>query len=287
MQAPHIRIDKDDKEWNKRLEFQYFLNEFMHPITWFEVLDKNPSLHLCLAHFGGIEEWTGLREHTHYAVIGRTAGIFADESIKPIIDDSENDMKPWAEYILQTANGKRSDAKCKEFLGTVEQVCTGGDNNILLRSQFNMTQIIAEMIQSGKYKNLYTDLAFLPIYKHIESFDMKAAFMKTLQCYPALVDRILFGTDWYMLLRDMSNAKFRDLCNFEDAEEYFLNTKKTLDYISEEINDGKDLWELFTSTNPKRFFGLHGSKLDSLRDALIKAEADEIKVKEGYRCISS
>jgi hypothetical protein len=258
---------KEDRKLIKARRFQYFLNEFMHPRVWMDVLEMegNCNLKLCLAHFGGVEDWTGDKEHPYV-------------SVKRV---------PWIEKVksIQNSNAQDATENAKKYLKTVRAMKL---EMVLEISQINFTHMIVEMIQSAEYPNLYTDLAFLPVFDE----KIKEAFKKTLLKYPGLIERILFGTDWLVLLRDYMNYKF--------IQQYVPETKKYLDTISREISEeapgikekygiGKmdggtgeiDLWRQFTDINPKEFFGLNKiQKVRNIAAALLEendGKSQEIK----------
>ncbi len=52
---------------------------------------------------------------------------------------------------------------------------------------------IIEMIESGEYPNLYTDIS-----SSFADSGFRKDFKAIIQKHPKIKDRILFGTDWYM-----------------------------------------------------------------------------------------
>ncbi len=67
---------------------------------------------------------------------------------------------------------------------------------------------ITEMLRSGDYPNLYTDVSYTlftetPAYRPFDYFD----FLKVLMSEPNVRERVLFGTDYYMVEREKVSEK--------------------------------------------------------------------------------
>jgi hypothetical protein len=103
---------------------EYFYDVYVSPFAWELVLKDFPLLRLCLAHFGGEEEW----------------------------ETEEGTPMPWA-------------VKC------------------------------AEMANDPKYPHFYIDLAYFTFKEPWAGQKLK----KMLEKYPKLKEKILFGTDWYLI----------------------------------------------------------------------------------------
>ncbi|MBC2695482.1 MAG: amidohydrolase family protein [Desulfobacteraceae bacterium] len=160
---------------------EFFQKNFTHPEAWEKVLKKNPGLKLCLAHFGGNEEWN-------------------------------KEKSDWVDKLI-------------------------------------------ELMQN--YENVYTDFSCFYLKDH------KSKFLKMLQdTLPSkantkyrVIDKIIFGTDWYMSLGD--SYEYQQHCH---------DTKKILDEWSMKLK--MDLWERFTFVNPMEYLGLKDIA-DNLRDGLV------------------
>ncbi len=64
------------------------------------------------------------------------------------------------------------------------------------------------MLRSGDYPNLYTDVSYTlftetPAYRPFDYFD----FLKVLMSEPNVRERVLFGTDYYMVEREKVSEK--------------------------------------------------------------------------------
>jgi hypothetical protein len=138
-----------------------FANLYAAPANWKRVLSEFPALKLCLAHFGGMDLWKA---------IGRFESI---------------DKKFPAPPSGLPANDSKEKA--------------------LARRYHNWIKPIAEMIQGtststtgATFDNLYTDLAYFYIHEgYREELVDNLAFL--LGKYPKLKERLLLGSDWYMV----------------------------------------------------------------------------------------
>lgn len=124
---------------------------------------------------------------------------------------------------------------------------------------------IIEMICSGKYPNLYTDISssfasdeFRAYFKGI-ILDKKNTNLKRLK------ERILFGTDWYMTFVYSSPISGMDF------NEYCRTAKPFLDGFD------TSLWPLFTQYNPYRFYRLD-KNIDRIKDNIVvKRHTDKVR----------
>jgi predicted TIM-barrel fold metal-dependent hydrolase len=83
-----------------------------------------------------------------------------------------------------------------------------------------------------------------------------------------IFERLLFGTDWYMIKLVMQGKSYRSYC--EDM-------KKLMDRVH------RDLWARTTLVNPFKFFGLDSEKrLANIAKSLENAGADKKKTGYGY-----
>jgi predicted TIM-barrel fold metal-dependent hydrolase len=91
---------------------------------------------------------------------------------------------------------------------------------------------IFDMVKSGDYPNLYTDISYT-----IFDFDKNVDILRVLMARdPALVERILFGSDFFMVERE----KF---------------SERTLS-MSLRARLGEDLFQKIAETNPERYLGI-------------------------------
>jgi uncharacterized protein len=130
------------------------------------------DLKLCLAHFGGAEEWV---KHLK----GRTRG---------------NQEEAWVRTIY-------------------------------------------EMIASGRYPNLYTDISYTVFTPKVEGLYVDLVdYLKVLLNNPRVRERVLFGSDYYMVERESLSEK-----------EVSLLLRSRL---------GEDLYKQIAHTNPRQFLGI-------------------------------
>jgi hypothetical protein len=102
---------------------------------------------------------------------------------------------------------------------------------------------------AATYPNMYTDISYLFIDDH------RGKFKAMLQAHPHMLDKILFGTDWYMI--EFEPVNYQAFC---------VRTKKMLEEIGQEL--GLDLWTQFSVINPMRYLGLD-KKADRIAEALL------------------
>jgi predicted TIM-barrel fold metal-dependent hydrolase len=148
------------------------------PGRYREILDKEEyrALKLCLAHFGGAEEWAKQLQ-------GRVHKL---------------DDEPWVRTIY-------------------------------------------EMIASGKYPNLYTDISYTVFTPRVKGLYIDLVdYLKVLLNHPRVRQRVLFGSDYYMVERESISEK-----------EVSLLLRSRL---------GEDLYKQIAHTNPREFLGIGASE---------------------------
>jgi uncharacterized protein len=138
------------------------------PANFVPVLDKHPKLKLCLAHFGGDEEWAKYRKES----------------------SSSGNPDPDRSWVAK----------------------------------------IADLIKSGRYENLYTDISYT-----LFADDAYVHMLKKLLADPQLRRRVLFGSDFYVV---------------EDAK---LEERKTWPRIRSVL--GENLFRTIAEENPREYLG--------------------------------
>lgn len=150
---------------------QHFKKEDIHSTTaphlYQKVIHDHPNLKLCLAHFGGNEEW--------------------DKYLR----------EPW-----------KDDHTPIENMNWLSQITT--------------------MIKSENYPNLYTDISYT-----IFRFDRFIPILKVFLEDPVLKERILFGSDYYMIEQEKLTER-----------EISMKLRGTL---------GREMFEQIAVTNPQRY----------------------------------
>jgi hypothetical protein len=113
---------------------------------------------------------------------------------------------------------------------------------------------IIDMIQSGKFPNLYTDIS-----SSFADSGFRNHFKEIITSHPEIKHRILFGTDWFMtffyrLLPTAVGKNFWDYC---------VGTRTFLDSFD------TSLWPTFTQYNPYRFYRLD-EQIERIAENIIK-----------------
>jgi predicted TIM-barrel fold metal-dependent hydrolase len=111
---------------------------------------------------------------------------------------------------------------------------------------------IAEILYLMKtYPNFYVDISYFLFKDSFGEF-----FKKALAYDPVVKERILFGTDWWLVTTKgfLKGYKYRDYVENICRQILFLNEKEFLKSIG--INDPKELLAYFMTLNPMRFMQL-------------------------------
>lgn len=129
---------------------------------------------------------------------------------------------------------------------------------------------------SEKYDNVYSDLSYHitpdpSIFQHTRE-RIAQNFVFILEKFPSLKDRLMLGSDWYMI----------EINREEGVGTYFSRMFKLMRLVSETV--GYDAWHQFAVINPLRFLGL----IDDKKGGKGPFEVDVEKIKkylgrmEGY-----
>ncbi|MBE2888767.1 amidohydrolase family protein [Geobacter anodireducens] len=121
---------------------------------------------------------------------------------------------------------------------------------------------IIEMIESGEYPNLYTDIS-----SSFADSGFRKNFKAIIRKHPKIKDRILFGTDWYMTFVYSFPFVGKNLWD------YCTETKKFLDDFD------TSLWPAFTQYNPYRFYRLD-QQIGRIAENIIEMRAKDKKILE-------
>ena len=156
-----------DGEWDE-LSNKEKIIRLAAPANFVPVLDKHPKLKLCLAHFGGDEEWAKYHKES----------------------SSSGNPDPNRSWVAK----------------------------------------IAELIKSGRYENLYTDISYT-----LFADDSYVHMLKKLLADPQLRRRVLFGSDFYVV---------------EDAK---LEERETWPRIRSVL--GENLFRTIAEENPREYLG--------------------------------
>ncbi len=155
----------------------------------------------------------------------------------------------------------------------------GGDEKDYLKKYKDCVEWREEIIDMIKnHSNFYTDISyvFFPPKKK-DNEDYRNKFKDALKQHHDIKNKILFGTDWYLVKMDIKGKDKKS----SEYHRYCVESKEFLDKIGEELEE--DLWTRFTCFNPIHFLRLDDKgKLENLKKALKNHGADESEVNDGY-----
>lgn len=154
--------------------------EYSSPAAYLTILEKKQyrNLKLCLAHFGGAEEWA--------------------KQLNRKTTDEDPDM-PWVRTIY-------------------------------------------EMITSGKYPHLYTDISYTVFTPRIQGLYIDLIdYLKVMLSHPLVRTHVLFGSDYYMVTQERMSEK-----------EVSVMLRSRL---------GEELYKQIAYTNPREFLGLEAHEV--------------------------
>lgn len=121
------------------------------------------KLKLCIGHWGSEDDWHRYLENDWADVYERTKG-----ELNPVLD-----LKNW--YV----------------------------NPREVYKNFTWFSVISEMIRSGKYPNLYTDISYT-----LHDASLLAMLKTVLESNQAIREHVLFGTDFYMVSKSISEREY-------------------------------------------------------------------------------
>ena len=105
------------------------------------------------------------------------------------------------------------------------------------RKEKPWVKTIYDMITSGNYPNLYTDISYTAFTPKVQGLYIDLIdYLKVLLSHPLVRKRVLFGSDYYMVERESISEK-----------EVSLLLRSRL---------GEDLYKQIAYTNPREFLGI-------------------------------
>ncbi len=231
---------------NEKCEF-WFADTFTAPSSWRRVLEREEfkTLKINLAHFGGSDLW---------AQVGNFEKIVKDFPIDP-------QRRPEGEDCDDPNFDKERASLYHHWVkGTAELV--------------------------SDYPNVYTDLSCYHFSREQmngwrkrgweERYEAPEAYARNifflLEKYPKLKERILVGTDWYMVI----GGKIKGIGTV------LTRMFSCLQHVSRMLNDagkGYDAWHQFAVVNPLRFMGLleEGGEKMTIRTELLERYARNLR----------
>lgn len=263
-QKAYTRPDRGKLGDTDRL--RYFQEHFVHPEAWRPVLQANPSLRLCLAHFASDKElW-----QDDPAEFGKPALTRAQvlELYKRM--DEHNHERVMMELPMLSGRSLLDATWAqKPFPGAAKPSMDGS------KVIYGKGWIRSIVELSKNYKNFFTDISYLPTFEPLEGWTLFRerrrywhVLAEILRRNPFMVDHIMFGTDWYMILLE--------------PFQYMEWFKKTIDALksAQKAAGGQfatwDLFHQFAVVNPIKFYRLHeiSGKLKANLAAKIAARRD-------------
>lgn len=220
----------------------YFQEHCVHPQAWKPVMQDNPSLRLCLAHWASDEKlWRDrvadfkkptlsreqMRELEKWAIPRYGARYHSNlHEIWP--------QSPFPDHAMPSvdANG---NVYGKSWIRTIVELCRD-------------------------YEHLHTDLSYLPIFNTFKSWEGEdvpywQTIAEIIQEFPHMVDKLMFGTDWYMILMDKLGYR-----------KWYEDTIAALERVQEALGgqySAHYLFHQFAIINPIRFY-----RMDKIVDKL-------------------
>ncbi len=199
----------------------YFEDRFISPYAWEPVLNKYKSLKICLAHLGG----------------------------------NTKKGRDWGKTLFAMISGKKIVITYRTETIAPPEGYPGYPSSVVI-TEYKLKDA------SNSYPNLYVDISssltgnsFLRgSWKDFFKNTLCATYQKNKLAFDKIKKKILFGTDWYMILGD--NVKY---------DKYCKEAKELLDSIDSEF------WLYASFINPMRFFGLNEDRIKEIKDAVINA----------------
>jgi hypothetical protein len=201
-------VYRDFSDWNPVKCDLAFANAHASPQNWKNALFRYPRLKLCLAHFGGFDVW---KEVVHKLGDFRRADTMYDAGPDGVPADK------WA--VCLTYN-----RWVRSIVQMIDERITGSGG--------------------APFVNLYTDMAYFNMHEDTRGLVVDNLEYLLLE-YPKLRDRLLLGSDWY-ILEDHELIKG----NGEYQGQMFLAMRE----LSARV--GYDAWHQFGIINQLRFLGL-------------------------------
>jgi uncharacterized Zn-binding protein involved in type VI secretion/predicted TIM-barrel fold metal-dependent hydrolase len=236
---------------------RYFQEHFVHPDAWRPALELNPGQRLCLAH------WASDSSLWCDSVADFEKPVYTDEMWTEIHrwQRSRNGRENFkAKHLREWAREQHKDTHALPSLD---------DSKILYRRSW----IRAAVEACKDFPNVYTDISYLPLREHAEPWDGsgKREYWQTvadvLRKFPHMLDKIMYGTDWYMILADKYTYRG-----------WHQKTAYGLRRIQESLPgySGPPLFWRFSILNPLKFY-----RMAKIADKLIATLESKVGALEG------
>jgi predicted TIM-barrel fold metal-dependent hydrolase len=203
-----------------RQRMKYFQDRYVHPAAWGELLAKFPQLRLCLAHFASDPELWGKLVDPRKMKKKHRKELSPEELQKQSVEyDERHKEKKMAKHLLDYETVTYERNTYRNWVREIVQMC-------------------------AEFDNFYTDISYLPIFKT----PSRDALGPILQDNPSLINKIMFGTDWYMILS--TNNRY---------SRWFTQAIRALEQIQRELKEpkfrpGLNLFHHWAIVNPICFY---------------------------------
>lgn len=223
------------KRLTDRGRMRYFQEHYVHPDAWKPALVRNPGQRLCLAHWASDNNlWCDLVDDFKKPVY--TPELWAEmHRWQQVVHGgdhfSERTLRQWA-------RGKHDKAYALPSLDAAKIL-------------YPRSWIRAAVELCKEHPNVYTDISYLPLREECDPWDGsgKREYWQTvadvLREFPHMLDKIMFGTDWYMILGD----KYTYRGWFHKTAQGLRRAQEALPGYS-----GPNLFWRFAVVNPLKFY---------------------------------
>lgn len=227
------------------------------PTNWRRVLEYDggdydfKKLKLCLAHFGGMENWALTEEEREKK---RKKGELKPDWRKLIcelIDEFDNIYTDISCYTMELGRIPRSFSRYK------------WNNDIISNDKLSVRdkEILNRYYKYERHPHMGSNYYMLKAYNEEEKALVRAVLrsigyindkidvigdylVKAINDYPDLKERILMGSDWYMAEMSITGAG-----------NYYTRMFELLKYITKKLDDKYDVWHQFSVVNPLNYLG--------------------------------
>jgi hypothetical protein len=219
----------------------WFADIFAAPGNWEQVLLQYPELRLCLAHFGGYDTWCQVGDFKEIEKkYPQSPGLFPRGEKLEGSDEDREKMRAtlyhaWIRKIAELANAKSNVYTDLSYFDLAKDLDA---YPIRLKGvQMDSGLLAPERLTAlGEPDTMWIEV------------DCKKLIAKNLvyllKKFSNLKDKIIIGTDWYMIEKEQQKG----------VGEILRNLFIVMDIVSEEV--GYDAWHQFAVVNPLKYLGM-------------------------------
>lgn len=256
------RAELERYKGEKDGDLRFFKEKYLHPEAWRDVLKNNSSLRLCLAHFASDDDmWDSFDP-------GELDKPELDEDEVALVRSLVRRIDLWkdnatSDDVVRDGDHQVATLEAKlrrrlEGFGDKARPSIDGDRIVYAK---NWVRSIVSLCTD--YPNVYTDLSYLIINPEKTGLLQKLAGL--LSARPGMMNKIMFGTDWYLNTGDVKTYA-----------QWFKDTIAGLEKIRDDIGTDDNLFYRFAIINPMRFYRLVdiGKQLKKGLETEIRAQGD-------------